>query len=258
MSLSVSTLALFALLVPGLIFRFSVYEGSQVRRPFFSGNTIYSSIAVLLYSVLIFVTFITLIRIVMWVVNCFSTYAIPLGLAEFNGSLYIFDHAVDAGKTRRYEIVNFLINFPKTAIICFGLICLTAYVAAYFCRLMSTRSILVAKLMYGPLAPLLSKGDTALITCFVLTKVTHENRRLVYAGYPTEICLREGSNIDHIILANPEKFYLRLNRDYPRTSFQKSRPISSHVGESYIFVSGSEIENVHFEAFYFEWSNIKR
>lgn len=86
----------------------------------------------------------------------------------------------------------------------------------------------------------------------MLTKVSNENRRLIYAGYPSEISLREGNNIDHIILSNPEKFYLLLSRDTPRTSFLRSRPISSQgFGQSVMFVSGSEIENVHFEGFYF-------
>ena len=106
--------------------------------------------------------------------------------------------------------------------------------------------------MYGPLAPFISRPETAFLTCFVLTKVSHENRRLVYAGYPTEISLREGSNIDHIILKDPDKFYLRLNRDMPKTNFEKARPISSlGRSQSTMYISGSEIENVHFEAFYF-------
>lgn len=252
MSLSASTLALFILLVPGLIFRFSVYEGSQVKRPFFAGGTIYSSIAVLLYSVLIFLIFIAVTRLLIFGLNLVHSYEIPLGIAEFNGQLYIFDHHQWLAPNRRYEIINFLVSWPKTSIICFLAICAIAYVTALGVQWLSRRFMPIGRMMYGPLAPLLSTTRTPVLTCFVLTKVSDTNRRLIYAGYPREISLKEGNNIDHIVLQNPEKFYLLLSRDNPRTSFLRSRPISSQgFSQSFMFVSGSEIENVHFEGFYF-------
>ncbi len=107
--------------------------------------------------------------------------------------------------------------------------------------------------MYGPLASIMSPNYVTFLTCFVLTKVSHENRRVIYAGFPTEISLREGNNIDHMVIANPEKFYLRLNRDTPKTSFDKARRMSAHeFSQGYMYVSGSEIENVNFDGFYFE------
>lgn len=247
MSLSASTLALFLLLVPGLIFRYAVYQGSLVKRPFFASSTIYSSISVILYSSFIFILFFVICKSAAWLVSCFNGYRIPLNVVEFNSTLYIFH------QSRRYEIVNFIVNFPYISIALFTGICLVAFGSAIGVQKMARRIRLIGRLMYGPLAPMISRKDTALLTCFVLTKISHENRRLMYAGYPSEISLREGNNIDHIIIENPEKFYLKLNREYPASSFSKARRLSVHgFGESYIYVSGTEIENVHFEGFYFE------
>lgn len=194
------------------------------------------------------------IKVLVWILNLVYPYEIPLGLAEFDSTLYIFDHNSD--KDRRYGIVNFLIDFPKTSIIVFLAICATAVALALFVQFLSTRTTFVGRLLYGSLAPLLSRRNVPVLTCFVLTKIGHENRRLMYAGFPTEISLREGNNIDHIIIQNPEKFYLKLNRQSPSTNFLTAKPISNHqFSESVIFVSGTEIENVHFEGFYFPYSD---
>lgn len=247
MALSASTLALFLLLVPGLIFRYSVYHGSQIKRPFLSSNTIYSSITIILYSMIIFIFYIvlfkTLLALSWWLFGSINHFTI----VEFNSQLYIFQDK------RRYEIINFAVNFPIITIVSVIVICLMSYLLAISVQFLSLKISLIGRLMYGPLAPLLAQGEATLLTCFVLTKVTHENRRLIYAGYPTEISLREGNNIDHIIIENPEKFYLKLNVQKPTSSFLQARPISTHdYSQSYIYISGTEIENVHFEGFTFK------
>ncbi|TPM00993.1 hypothetical protein [Mesorhizobium sp. B2-3-10] len=106
--------------------------------------------------------------------------------------------------------------------------------------------------MYGSLAPFISKIQEPLLTCFVLTKVINGNQRLMYAGLPKEISLGDGNNIDHLILEDPVKFYLRLNKEIPTTTFGKARPMSTQAfSQGHIFLRSSEIENIHFEAFYF-------
>lgn len=253
MSLSASTLALFILLVPGLIFRYCLYQGSLVKRPFFASSTIYSSIAVILYSTVVFIAFFLLVRTGAYLFNKYiHVYQIPVGIAEFNGNLYIFNNRLYQG--RRYEIINFLIAYPFVSIIFFIAICSLSWLLAVATRKLSLRFQVVGRMMYGPLAALLSRPKATILTCFVLSKVSDGNKRLVYAGFPSEISLREGNNIDHIILQNPEKFFMSLSpRDAPKTSFQRARPIST-IGYSrnYMYISGSEIENVHFEGFYFD------
>lgn len=202
-----------------------------------------------MYSAVIFVTFSTFCAFAVWLFNliCWD-YDIPVQFVEFNNKLYIFHN------TRRYEIVNFVVNFKLTSTIVFFSICLFALALAFLTQYLSRKINIVGRYMYGPLSPLLSKQDLAIITCFVLTKVTVENRRLMYAGYPKEVSLRDGSNIDHIILESPVKFYLRLNKDFPTTSFGKARAISNvqgGFGQNVMYISGPEIENAHFEAFYF-------
>lgn len=106
--------------------------------------------------------------------------------------------------------------------------------------------------MYGSLAPFISKIQDPVLTCFVLTKVINNNQRLMYAGLPKEISLGDGNNIDHLILEDQVKFYLRLNKEIPTTTFGKARPMSTQAfSQGHIFVHSSEIENIHFEAFYF-------
>lgn len=233
--------------MPGLIFRYSVYHGSLVKRPFFASNTIYSTIAVILYSVAILIVSYLMSRLIIYVAGYFWTVSFPFSIVEFNNRLYIFH------EKRRYEIVNFVVNFPISTIIFFSSMCFVAFASAKCVQYTGKKYLFIGRLMYGPLAPIISRSATELITCFVLTKISHENRRLIYAGYPSEISLGEGNNIDHIIINNPEKFYLRLGRTHPSSSFKNSRSISTLTySQSYIYISASQIENVHFEGFYFE------
>lgn len=248
MSISASTFALFLFLIPGFIFRYTLYNDSIVRRPIYASSTIYTSVEIIMYSVIIFIFYTLLCYFCVFIFNyIFWDYDIPVEFVEFNRNLYIFHN------NRRYEIVNFITNYKFTSFILFFTICVFAFLFAIGVQKLSRKINIFGRFMYGPLSPLLSRQDTAIITCFVLTKIVHENRRLMYAGYPKEVSLRDGSNIDHIIIDNPAKFYIRINRDRPTTTFVKSKPISNVgvFGESIMYISGPEIENVHFEAFYF-------
>lgn len=249
MSLSVSTLALFLFLVPGLIFRFSLYEGSPVRRPFLASGTLYSSIAVILYSTMIFTLTISILQINTYIANEIGN-GIRFGIAELNDIVYIFDDHLQ--ENRRFTIANFLINYPMRTVAMFSLVCLLAYVLARTVQRLSRQIGLIGRMMYGPIYPMLSQKGAPFLTCFVLTKVGHDKQRLMYCGYPEEICLREGNNIDHIILSDPEKFYMVFDDPVPTTTFGEARRVSrQEQSRGQMFVSGSEIENVHFESFYY-------
>lgn len=240
------------MLVPGLIFRYAAYEGSPVRRPFFAGGTIYSSIAVLLYSIVVFIIFWFVVALGVGVINLFHNYRIPLRIVEFNGVMYIFDNSIPHPNNRRFELTNFLFSYPVHSALIFLGVATTALLSAYGVQWLSRRSRIVGRLMYGPLAPFISKIQEPVLTCFVLTKVVDGNQRLMYAELPKEISLGDGNNIDHLILEDPVKFYLRLNKQFPTTTFDKARPMSTQAfSQGHIFVRSSEIENIHFEAFYF-------
>lgn len=246
MSLSASTLALFLILVPGLIFRYSLYHGTRIKRPFLGSSTIYSSIAVLLYSAFVFIIFTLIVRVLIWIYNFFSTYDLKVVPVEFNGHMYIFYGA------KRFEIINFIVEYQTINIVLFVIICTLAFVIAKVVQYLGTFFPVISRFLYGPLSDMLLTRDTPLITCFVLTKIIHEKKRMMYAGFPEEISLREGNNIDHIIIRNPEKFYLRLNERWPSSTFTNSRPISTQTySKNLLYISGAEIENVHFEGFYF-------
>ncbi|MCP5084369.1 MAG: hypothetical protein GY948_21990 [Alphaproteobacteria bacterium] len=90
-----------------------------------------------------------------------------------------------------------------------------------------------------------------MITCFVLTNIGHENRQIIYSGFPEEIGLKDGAKIDYLVLRAPEKFYLRKNRRRPQTSLAQARKISQPYARGFLFIAGSQIENVHFESWSF-------
>lgn len=122
MTLSASTVVLFALLVPGLVFRIALYHLAQVRRPFFDRNTIYSVISVLLYSISVH----------------FAVMAIA-GLIEFGSSFtclpIVFPHLVENGKILEIAwgsagpatLLSFGIENPWVVITYFGILTASAW-----------------------------------------------------------------------------------------------------------------------------------
>ncbi len=247
MSLTASTVTLFLALIPGLLFRHSLYHGTLIKRPFYSSTTIYSSIAVLLYSLIVFILYIGLIKILIFIWNkIFPHYDLKTVLVEFNGTLYLF-----VG-TRRYELINYIVNYPIISIILFICMCALAVVIAKTIQKIAKYLKFASRYLYGPLSTIMMRDNPSLITCFVLTKINHDRKRLMYAGFPEEISLREGNNIDHIVISNPEKFYIKLNDRQPITTINSSRSISSsELSTNIMYINGAEIENVHFEGFYF-------
>jgi hypothetical protein len=251
MSLSASTLALFVILVPGLVFRFSIYHQSLVRRTFVGGNAIYSTIEVILLSVIVHLAFILLGSLL--VLATFSIFGRAASLPQLSESQG--DLIVTWGTSPSVSLTTFFLSNPMIALAYFVATMLIAYFLGQASRRVANWSKSLAKVLYGPIAPLASKDKTTIITCFVLTKIEDDHRRVMYQGLPREICLGEGNNIDHIVLMNPEKFYLKFDVDAPTTTRGKARPISSYAeGNGFLYISGGEIENVHFEGFYFSAS----
>lgn len=193
--------------------------------------------------------YILLLQLVIYFTNMLG-HPIRFGIAEFNDTIYFFDDGLNYN--RRFTIINFLINYPIRAVSSFLLACLLSYLLARHIQDLSRRIDIIGRMMYGPIYPMLSQKGAPFLTCFVLTKISNGDKRIMYCGFPEEICLREGNNIDHIILSDPEKFYMTFGDPLPSTNFGSARRISTQeLSRGQMFVSGSEIENVHFESFYF-------
>lgn len=228
------------------MFRYSLFQGSIVKRPFGAVNVVFSTVSILIYSAGILVSFVVLLKVLILATNLFYQYRFPIDFIDDAGKFFLIYDGV------RYSLINFIFEFPEKAAFTFLAICIWALVLTEVVKLLAMRIPAIGRLMYGPLAPLLSQehNGTGIFTCFVLTKIADGNKRIMYAGYPEEVSLKGASTIDHIVIREPIKFYLRLGRDRPLSTLATSQPVSTATSSSYIYLSGNEIENVHFEGFY--------
>jgi hypothetical protein len=243
-SLSASTLALFILLIPGFVFRMFLYFRSTVNRAIFSDNAVYSSVAILLQAVAVHVVAVTATGAVAIFYDHFWGWVQPEVL-HFKLFSYLQTlEILDFGKITRPMFLCIAVYFLFAVSL--------AYILAVLVQRVSHHSYFVRRLLYGPLADLMGPHQVSILTAFILTRVTHQHKRLVYAGLPKEIGLREGSKIDYIVLQQPQKFYLQLSGRVPVTSINHARPIGSSGSRSnMLFIAGSEIENVNFESWAF-------
>jgi len=243
MSLSISTLSLFVFLVPGLIFRYSLYHQSIVKRAVLASNAIYSSILLVMFSLGIHLSALMLIFVTIKTVCLFGWANINISAtADSNVLLTLGETSYKA-----LEIPYLIYVAP----IYFGATVGLSYFIAQFISALARSYSFFSRLLYGPFGLLFTSSRITVLTAFVLTNISYENRRVIYAGYAAEIGLKDGSKIDYMVLNFPHKFYLRLNQRLPTTSFEKSTPVSRDpTVPGSLFISGDEIENVHIE----EWN----
>lgn len=229
------------------MFRFFIYSETPVRRSLNYSNTIYVVIMVLLYAIFINVTSMLIWNFVTKLIrHCFGwDYVVKIKEAGSNISLHI------AGVDHTY--FGFIDKYPVLSIAYSIWSLVIAYALAKLVLALSERWMPLGRVMYGPLAPLLSSRHDELFTCHVLTKVQEKNRRVMYQGFPVEVILKNGSNIDHIVIKNPEKFYMKINSqgNAPTTTRESSVSIGDGVLNGLIYISGNDIENVYFESWYF-------
>jgi hypothetical protein len=201
---------------------------------------------VVLYSVFIHIVSIISYIVIDWISDhSFGSNFLSQRVTDINGTIYVvIDH--DA-----YSVFNYIVSFPLRVLLYLFLMVVVSVLVAFAFRVLARYFRSVGRLLFGPLAPILSDSPADLLTCFVLTKIQYQNRRMIYAGYPIEVNLKDGSNIDHIVLENPEKFYLRLNTSQPISSYDNARTISTLGAMSLMYISGRDIENVHFEGWAF-------
>lgn len=236
----------FLFLIPGLIFRVGVFFNSPVKRPIFSGNTFFSSIVILLYSVSIQFFSILVLLLLLILFNLLPFANIELSIIENANNIRILIN------DQQTTVFNFIFSNQFLFLIYLILLIFISFALAIFVRFLSFKIRPIGKLLYGPLASLINSSDYEFITCFVVTKITHDQKIIMYAGYATEIGLKDGSNIDHIVIEDPEKFYLTLNDKNPKTNYNNPRSLSSDESMSGImYISGDEIQNVYFESWYF-------
>lgn len=242
MTLSASTIAVFILLMPGLVFRLAVYHRAIVQRPYWGTNAIAAAVLVLLFSVCIHV----LAAAIAWLLDAmvqlwFSIKFLP---SIFVGEGEIFFRW---GYERPNTLLAFIVRAPWIV----ALYSLLTFALAWLLGYNLARKLLPSlesgrRILYGPLAELSRGSDLLLMYAHVLTKIQHKDVRVMYRGFVSELSLGEGNDIKHIILANAEKYNFILSANQSRTTSTLARPISASA-QSLLCVDGGEIENIHFE-----------
>lgn len=244
MALSVSTLGLFIFLLPGLLFRYFIYHESLVKRAILSANTIYASLSIILFAVSVHFVAVVILALA--------------GEAACGAGLYCADLALTYERAfvitvgqETFAPFGFMLAYPWALVIYLIYAVSVAFGLARLFTWLATRNGFAARVLHGPLATLTASGSIEMITCFVLTNIGHENRQIIYSGFPEEIGLKDGSKIDYLVLRAPEKFYLRKNRRWPDTSMSDAKKFSKPYARGFLFIDGTEIENVHFESWSF-------
>lgn len=216
-----------------------------MKRPIGSGNVVHIVISILTLSIVVQVLGAILFLLISELAEYLFSYNYSLGIREYRGRLYIYYNYVFS------NVTNFVASHYIISFLYFVTIISTSILSALVFSAAARRFEWVGRILFGPLAPIMVDPILPVIQCFVLTKIINSKDRLIYAGYAIEVALTDGSNIDHIVLENPEKFYFRMDDDLPRTTFDKAIPVNG--GEQYgglLYISGDEIENVHFDHFY--------
>jgi hypothetical protein len=240
MSLSLSTIALFAFLVPGFLFKFFIYQASIIKRPIFSDNALYSTVAILVYSsaavaaALIFITlFATLFHD--WHPRPHND---PVQISVFRLAEDQFKLGMDLSAF--LHVVGLWIAS-----------CITAILLGFAVRASASHSLTVRRMLFGPLASLYKSSTINIPFAFVLSKLQFEERNLMYAGVAEEIGLGTGSNIEYIVLRTPQKFFLKMSGKKPLTSLDQASSIGNLKQTNFLFLSKENFSNIHFEDYAF-------
>ena len=216
-----------------------------MKRPIGSGNVVHIVISTLTLSIVVQILGALLFLVVSEAAERLFSYDYSLGIREFDGKLYIYYNNF-VNNVTNFVAIHYIVSLSY-----FVIIILTSILAALIFGAAARRLEWIGRILFGPLAPIMIDPISPVIQCFVLTKICNSTDRLIYAGYAVEVALKDGSNIDHIVLENPEKFYFRMNKISPRTTFNKAIPVNGGGGYGgLLYVSGDEIENVHFDHFY--------
>jgi len=244
-SLSSSTIFLFAFLIPGILFRYTVYIDSIVKRPWGTGNALYITVNVLTVSLFLQIVAFFIFWFFSWLFSNIFSYSYDLGLVVFADKTYIFYNH------HRFSITSFLINHFGISLAYFFILTIVTIVMAKALFYFARRYEYAGRFIFGQLASILKDTTSPIVPCFVLTKMCNGKDRLVYMGFIAEVALKDGSKIDHIVLSAPEKFYFRMNQRMPVTTYKNARSVSSFpYSPSLMYISGEEIENVHFDQYY--------
>lgn len=243
MALSVYTLALFLFFVPGLIFRAALYHGTIVRRDFFSSNPALFFVSIIFYASFVALSAAFICWLTLAALRATDWYHLHIYAFQASSNLYI----VFSGQT--YYATTFIAEYAHVVIIYFLYVCIVAFIMSKSIRNISPYSNSIGRVIYGPLERFLNtKADVFLIS-FVLSKIEHNGKRIVYGGLPTEIGFKGGNDIEYVVLTHAVKFFLKLGGDNPATTFQQLRHLDNpkSLTAGILYISGDEIENVHFQ-----------
>lgn len=224
------------------MFRFYLYYRSVIYRPIFGGNPIYGSVVVVFLSAAVHLIAIALGSLVVYAGYRFYE-AVTSSPPATLWLLHTFIVSVwnDDTNVPHYFAAGAVYLIYSAAI---------GYASAKVFRVCADGHRAPRRMLYGSFSDHIDSSADNLLTAFVLTKVTHENKRLMYAGIPAEIGLGDGAKIAYIVLEDPAKFYLLLDDDQPRTTFHNLRPIGEQSISS-IFISAEDTENIHLESWSF-------
>jgi hypothetical protein len=240
MSLSLSTIALFAFLVPGFLFKFFIYQASIIKKPILGDNALHATVSILVYSsAAVAPALISLTLLAPGFHTWYSRpHADPIQISVFK----LAEDQIKLGMDLSAFI--HVIGLWMVA-------CVVAIFLGNAVRHAASRSLTVRKMLFGPLASLYKSNRINLPTAYVLTKQQFDDRRLMYAGHAEEIGLGSGSNIEYIVIRTPHKFFLKLSGEKPMTTFDLASPMGNPKQTNILFLSKENIENIHFQDYPF-------
>lgn len=229
-----------------MIFRYVIYIDNIVKRPVSSGNIVHITVSILTISVILqtlsIFLFIALIKIGPYLFS----YDLLLYIKEQNNSYSIIYNY------EMFSLSKFILNHYLVSLSYVVLIFSVAIFSAILFGFLARRNRYVGGLLFGQLSSILSEGKNTSLSGFVLTKISNGHKHIMYSGFVAEVAFKDGSDIDHIVLRFSEKFYFKMNPKYPGTTFLKSRPVSDNpLSSGLMYISGAEIENVHFDHYHF-------
>ena len=224
MSLSLSTIALFAFLVPGFLFRFFIYQASIIKRPILGDNALYSTVTILVYSS-------AAVAVAVVSITLFATMFHDWHPRPHNDPVQI---SVLRLAEDQFKLGMDLMAFLHLVGL-WVVSCVTALLLGLAVRASASHSLTVRRMLFGPLASLYKSSTINIPFAFVLSKLQFEERSLMYAGVAEEIGLGTGSNIEYIVLRTPQKFFLKMSGKKPLTTLNQASSIGNLKQTNFLF-----------------------
>lgn len=246
MTLTLITLVLLVLVMPGMGFRFGLYHGGRITRNVSPSGSLSNIALVLITAILAHAIVLFSLVIVeksinpQWLTDCKEAVRSLLQAIWGNDQsgpwseirtfvFFTFGYVLFASLIGTGLGYGFIRNIDK------GSMRLTAFHGALYDHIV------------GPEPPVM--------LAHVLTKVEHEGRILMYRGFVKEIGLEKGRKVAYIVLIGAARFFMKMDSkgDHPQTSdktdykiigLDKGQNINSSTTKTTLLIDGEEISNV--------------